>query len=224
MQKGGEKLVFQTYRKEELVKITEKKIGFAVVDRKSMEFMAAKVAASSGDARRYLELVTLAIRKSLEMLPTSKLESSVAKPVVTIKDAMLAIRLSNRKYKDIIEGLTTIEKVTLCAGVHLARKYDGIAFTMKNLKDLVMECYGADNDVELEDFKGVMERLQDSGLLLLPNEDKRRLQQGMSLQSLMQMPIKFDLQLEDVESAIEATLMTEGFYQRLVERVNLLQR
>jgi hypothetical protein len=46
----------------------------------------------------------------------------------------------------------------------------------------------------------------------------------MSLQSLMQMPIKFDLQLEDVESAIEATLMTEGFYQRLVERVNLLQR
>jgi Cdc6-like AAA superfamily ATPase len=215
--------VFQTYRKEELVKITEKKIGFGVVDRKSMEFIAAKVAASSGDVRRYLELVTSAIRRCLQTLPTSKLESSVTTPVVTIKDAMLAIRDSNLKHKDIIEGLTTFEKVTLCAGVHLARKYNGTAFTMKQLKELTMECYGADNDMELEDFKGVMERLQDNGLLLLPEEDRRRLRQGMSLPDLMHLPIKFDLQLEDVESAVEDTLMTEGFYQRLVERVKSLQ-
>lgn len=222
--KGGEKLVFQAYRKEELVNITETKLGFGVVDKKSMEFIAAKVAASSGDARRYLELVTLSIRRCLEKMPKAKLESKLEKPAVTIKDAMLAIRETNVKHKDIIEGLTTFEKVTLCAGVHLARKYDGEKFTMKLLRNLTMECYGADNDMELEDFKGVMERLQDNGLLLLPDEDKKRLRQGMSLQDLMHLPMKFDLQLEDVESAIEETLMKEGFYQRLVDRVKALRR
>ncbi|KAG7344283.1 AAA domain containing protein [Nitzschia inconspicua] len=220
---GGEKLIFQAYRKDELVNITESKIGFGVVDKKAMEFIAAKVAASSGDARRYLELVILAINSFLEKTPRAKLEAPLLKPAVTIKDAMLAIRATNTKHQDIIEGLTTFEKVALCAGVHLARKYDGKSFTMKLLKDLTMDCYGVDNDMELEDFKGVMERLQDNGLLLLPDEERNRLRQGMSLQDLMLLPLKFDLQLEDVESAINDTLMKEGFYKRLVDRVKSLK-
>jgi Cdc6-like AAA superfamily ATPase len=220
---GGDKIVFNRYRKHELVKITESKIGFEVVDKKALDFVAAKVAASSGDARRYLELVTLAINRCLEHLPQTKMQSPLTKPVVTIRDMMLAIRETNFKYKDVIEGLTTFEKVTLCAGTHLSRKFDGKPLTMKSLMDLTMECYGIHNDLDIEDFKGVMERLQDSGLLLLTEEDKRKLKQGMSIQELCRCLIRFEMQLEDVESAIDETLMKESFYQNLVERVKSLK-
>lgn len=214
--------MFQAYRQEELVKITESKIGCSVMNKKAMEFIAAKVAASSGDARRYLELVTLSIDSCLRKAPSVKLDSVLEKPFVTIRDAMTAIRETNVNYRDIIEGLPTFDKVVLCTGVHLARKFDGRSFTMHTLRNLTMEGYGIDYDVEIDDFKGAMERLIDTGLLLLSEDQKNKLRHGMGISDLMGTPMKFDLQLEDVESAIEDTLMNEGFYQRLVNRVKSL--
>ena len=219
---GVNKLVFSPYGKDELVKITEAKIGFSVVDKKAMEFIAAKVSASSGDARKYLELVVLAIQSYRQKLPLIELAKPLTKPVVTIRQAMIAIRDSNTKYTDIIQSITTFEKVTLCVGVHLARKFDGNGVTVSQLKDLTMECFGADNDVSIEDFKGVVERLVDSGLLLLDAEAKRKLS-AMRMGDLMRTPIGFDLQLEDVVSALDDTLMKEDFYKRLVERVKSIK-
>jgi Cdc6-like AAA superfamily ATPase len=217
------KLVFSPYSKDELVKITEAKIGFSVVDKKALEFIAAKVSASSGDARKYLELVTIAIQSCRQKLPLITLNNEpLTKPVVTIRQAMMAIRDSITKYTDIIQSLTTFEKVTLCVGVHLARKFDGNSVTISQLKDLTMECFGADNDVSIEDFKGVVERLIDSGLLLLDAEAKRKLS-AMRMGELMRFPIGFDLQLEDVVSALDDTLMKEDFYKRLVERVKAIK-
>jgi Cdc6-like AAA superfamily ATPase len=205
------------------VAITESKIGFSVVDKKAMEFVAAKVAASSGDARKYIELVTKSIQNCLMKLSLTKQELPLTKPVVTIKEAMMAIRETNIKYKDIIQNLTTSEKVALCAGVHLARKFDGEGATMRMIRDLTMVAMGFENDVSLEDFKGVLERLQDSGLLLIGLEDKRKLS-SMKMVDLLNHPFRFDLQLEDVESALEDTVMKEGFYQKLVDRVKNLKR
>ncbi|KAL3939909.1 MAG: hypothetical protein SGARI_001196 [Bacillariaceae sp.] len=220
---GGNTLVFQPYRKDELVEITKSKIGVEVVDKRAMEFVAAKVAASSGDARRYLELMTLAISRCKYGMTNEKLATLLSTPVVSMKDAMMAIRETNTKYKDIVAGLTTLEKVTLCAGVNLARKFDGKGVPMKYLRDLILECFGVEYDVDIVEFKEVIERLQDSGVLILEEDGVRALQQGMLTQELMRCPIRFDMQLEDVESALEDTLLKERFYQKLVDRVKAIK-
>jgi Cdc6-like AAA superfamily ATPase len=221
-QQGGNKLVFHTYRKDELVKIADSKIGVSVVDQKALEFVAAKVAATSGDAREFLELVTRAIQKRIDSLSKDKLDEDLIKPAIGIRDAMMAIRETNIKYKDVIESLTTCEKVTLCAGVHLSRMLDGMAVRLETVKNYTMEAFGYENDLSLEDFKGVIERLQDSGLLKMAEKERRNISSA-PISNLLRYEVCFDLQLEDVESALEETLMKEDFYKRLVERVKRIR-
>ena len=139
------------------------------------------------------------------------------KPVVMIRDAMLAVRETNHKSKEVIESLTSLEKMTLCAGVHLSRKLDAKVTTLGRLRQLTLDAFDMDADVSLEDFKGIIERLQDSGLLKL-----LRGRSNDSVSSLINCPVLFDMQLEDVDSALEDTVLKEDFYRRMVERVNAL--
>lgn len=222
-QQGGmsNKLVFETYQKKDLVTMSQAKIGFSVVDKKAHEFIAAKVANSSGDARQYLELVEKAVIYCRRKLSPEKLETAYTKPIVTIRDAMFSIRETNRKSKDTIQSLTSIEKMTLCAGVHLARKLGGKTVQMGKLRTLTMQAFGMDTDVSLEEFKGVIERLQDAGLLQL-NESERQAFTKTKMFNLLRYPVQFDLQLEDVDSALEDTLMKEDFYKRMVERLKTI--
>ena len=202
--------------------MTQSKIGFSSVDKKAHEFIAAKVANSCGDARKYLDLVIKAVLNCLRKLSLEQRASTHTKPIVMIRDAMLAIRETNQKSKDVIQSLTSFEKMTLCSGVHLARKLNGKNITMGMLRTLTMEVFGMDSDVTLEEFKGVIERLQDSGLLKLVGTEKRGFA-GRQFSSLLRYPVTFDLQLEDVDSALEETVMKEDFYQRMVERVKKVQ-
>ena len=211
-------MVFETYKKDDLVKMSQSKIGFTVVDKKAHEFMAAKIANSSGDARQYLDIVEKAILFSRRKLSLEKRDSEHTKPIVTIRDAMLAIRETNQKSRDIILALTSFEKMTLCAGVHLARKFGGTTVPLSKLRELTMHAIGMDSDVSLEEFKGVIERLQDSGLLRL-NETERQGFTKTTMHGLLRYPVQFDLQLEDVDSALENTLMKEDFYKRMVDRL-----
>jgi Cdc6-like AAA superfamily ATPase len=188
-----------------------------------MEFIAAKVAASSGDARKYLELVCLTIERCLSKLPAEKQDAELTKPVVTIRDAMLAIRETNVKYKDIIESLPFLDKVTLCTGVHLSRKLDSRPVNLRQLMHLTIECGGVEIDAGPEEFKESVERLSDSGLLTLDSCDKRSFSSSFIGMGLQNMPVKFDLQLEDVESALEEFIKSQSFFQRLVERVQAIQ-
>ena len=210
--------MFNTYRKEELVKITESKIGFSVFDKRTMEFIAAKVAASSGDARKYLELVCITMERCLEKLPAARQDAELTKPVVTIRDAMMAIRETNVKYRDIIESSPFLDKVTLCTGVHLSRKLGSRPVLLRELMALTIECGGVEIDAGPEEFKESVERLSDSGLLTLDNGDRRSFSSSLGM-GLQNMPVRFDLQVEDVESALEEFIKSQGFFQRLVERV-----
>ena len=190
-------MVFQPYKKEDLVKLSQAKIGFSVVHQKAHEFIAAKVANGSGDARQYLDLVQKAIIFSRRMLKLEQLSAELSKPCVTIRNAMEAIRETNQKCKETIQSLTSYEKMTLCAGVHLARKLGGKPVQMGKLKKLVMLGLGMDADVSLEEFKGIIERLQDSGLLKLEEGGKQAFTRTQ-MHGLLRYPVQFDLQLEDV--------------------------
>lgn len=214
--------MFETYKKKDLVRISQTKIGFTVMDKKAHEFIAAKVANSSGDARQYLDLVCKTLIHSRRKMSHTKLLMAHTKPVVTIRDAMLAIRETNRKTKDLIQSLTSFEKMTLCAGVHLSRKLGGKAVAMGKLRELTMQAFGMDADVSLEEFKGIIERLFDHGLLKL-NEAEKQAFTKTPMYGLLRYPVQFDLQLEDVDSALEHTLMKEDFYKRMVERLKGLE-
>mmetsp|Transcript_21400 Transcript_21400/g.53043 ORF Transcript_21400/g.53043 Transcript_21400/m.53043 type:complete len:918 (+) Transcript_21400:80-2833(+) len=212
------KLVFETYQKWDLVKISQSKIGFSVVHQKAHEFIAAKVANSSGDARQYLDLVEKSIIYCRRNMSLEKRADIHITTIVTIRNAMMAIRETNLKCKEIIGGLTTIEQMALCAGVHLARKLDGRPVLMGKLRELIQQVVGMELDASLEEFKGVIERLYDSGMLV-KNQTDRQAFTKKSMHSLLRYPVQFDLQLEDVDSALEDTLLKMDFYKRMVKRV-----
>ena len=211
-------MVFETYKKDDLVKMSQSKIGFSVVHKKAHELIAAKIANSSGDARQYLDIVEKTIIFTRRKLSLEKRDSIHTKPFVTIREAMLAIRETNQKSRDTILALTSYEQMTLCAGVHLARKFGCKTIPLSKLRELTIQAIGHDWDMSLEEFKGIIERLQDSGLLQL-NETERQRFTKTSMHALLRYPVQFDLQLEDVDSALESTLMKEDFYKRMMDRL-----
>jgi hypothetical protein len=87
---------------------------------------------------------------------------------------------------------------------------------------LTIECGGVEIDAGPEEFKESIERLSDSGLLTLDNGDKRSFASSVGVAQGNQ-PVRFDLQLEDVESALEEFIKSQSFFQRLVERVQAIQ-
>merc|ERR1712194_922087 len=96
--------------------------------------------------------------------------------------------------------------------------FGGKTVQLSKLRELTMHGIGMESDVSLEEFKGVIERLQDSGLLQL-NETERQGFTKTTMHGLLRYPVQFDLQLEDVDSALESTLMKEDFYKRMVDRL-----
>jgi hypothetical protein len=208
------------------------------VDPKLIEFVASKVAATSGDARKVLELASKAVEQCREKLGPDRLEAAFTwtndvdavtpdKPLVLLPHAMMAIRGAMTKYAELIDGLSLLPKAALCVATTLARALDdGSAsmLTMGMLKKYTMEA-GCEEiyNFEMDDFKGVVETLVDSGLLKLAACDKKRFATE-SLNNLANIPVRLELQLEDVLSALDKTLLQKDFYINLVNRVKSQHR
>jgi hypothetical protein len=72
----------------------------------------------------------------------------------------------------------------------------------------------------VQDFKLLVETLVDCGLLCLVDFDAGSLSSVPPVDHLSPpVPITFSLQLEDVESTIEKTLLTDVKYKRLVKKM-----
>jgi len=205
-----EKVIFTTYTKDDLLQIAKSKVGTQIVDTTVLDFFARKVSATSGDWRKYADLLSQTLRSRKVVPPDAPL------PLVRLPHAMMVNRQNNHQYMDLIASLTSLEKNTLCVGVHLSRQLGNRPVPLHLLREYSMQAFGMDPDLQyevysLEDFKGVMERLVDHGLLKMD----RRFQSFRNSNSTVQ----FDLQLEDVETALEKTLLKDGFFQRMVERI-----
>ena len=86
------------------------------------QFFAKRVAATSGDAQKLLDLIVKAVSKCKEQLPYYRLESSEASIVVKMSDAMTALSREsvNPKYTTLIKGLPSTRRAVLCVAVTLA--------------------------------------------------------------------------------------------------------
>jgi Cdc6-like AAA superfamily ATPase len=194
-----------------------------------VEFVAQKVAATSGDARKMFEVVTNAIVACRNQLSTEELSHKIlgdqSEPIlVKLPHAMAAIRLSILQFTPLIESLPTYEKAALCAGVNLARAMGSKILSLGRLREFTLMLLGmnaySDDFIQMEDFKGIVERLVDRDLIRLHDIDL--LSSSLSMARLSLVPIKFDLQLEDVESALESSLKTNPMYKRMAIKINTI--
>ena len=124
-----------------------------------------------------------------------------------------------------IKHLPSFQKMTLLVGVNLSRLVGQKPINLGMLRQHTMLLLDLDPSYEdcfsLEDFRLLVETLVDSHLLCLKDFHARTFS-TLPFHCLSQVPITFALQLEDVEAAIEQTLVTDGKYKRLVKKMKTM--
>lgn len=196
------------------------RIGCTVVDSKAIEFIAKKVASSSGDARRAIEMASLAIQHRMKDLPDPSPTSTV--PLVKIPHVIQANKDTMANLQERINGQPAVGKIMLCVLISYAQA-GVLECTVGELKNCVATCtaeIGSDDDMlQLDDFVVLLETLVDSGLLRATINGRQggefRLF-GRSLPEIHKQPIQLGLQLSEVEKVLESELC-QGFYKSIRE-------
>ena len=202
----------------------EQRLGTSIVDRKALELISRKVAASSGDARRALEITSNAVGKSIDQLSEGKLSMNVlpddeeVMPLVKLPHMMRAIREGMpMRHADVIAGLPQAAKVILCIAVSLSQVWGPTAeISISVLKKYCVEAthHAIMDEMSLGHVQNLVEMLIDSGLLLIDNSG------GSFNAHDVNAKLKIGVQLDDVEIALEESLLKEGgFYRSLVDYV-----
>ena len=202
------KVVFRTYDEADLTRIALTKIGNAVVDEKAIEFLSKKVAGASGDARKFLEILSRSISSAMEELSPTTLNAIHDKPVIKVPHFMKTFKSSTIKTKDLIESSPAHEKHILCVCIHLARKIGSRPFRLSRLLSICQQVFEALDLTSVTELTSILGRLADSGLL--------------KWAALKDDKIRFDIQLEDVESAVEEVLLIQNFYRTTLEKLERL--
>ena len=217
-------LVFPTYNEADLLAILEKRIGKKIVDTKALQLISKRVAASTGDARKALEITSNAVDKALDNF-AEKWDKEVednSYPLVKLPHMMRAIREGlPTRHEEIIRGLPQAAKVILCIAVSLGKVWGPTAaVSIATLKRFAVEAtqHAILDDASIGQIANLVEMLMDSGLLTTQdcfnfnaNDPNSRLQIGV--------------QLDDVEIALEQSLLVESsFYRSLVDYVKREKR
>ena len=185
--------------------------------------ISRRVAASSGDARRALEITSNAVGKCLDLLKPEELDAKMnyndeRMPLVKLPHMMRAIREAMpMRHADVISGLPQAAKVVLCIAVSLGQAWGPTAeisistlkkFCVEATRHAVMDELGPGHVLNLVDM------LIDSGLLVTDNSSHHYNPNDANPK------LKIGVQLDDVEIALEESLLNEGgFYRSLVDYV-----
>ena len=215
-------LVFSSYREVDILAILQQRVGDNVIDLKALQLISRRVAAGSGDARRALEITSNAAGKCAEMMSEEKLETEVepddeCMPLVKLPHMMRAIKEGMpMRHGEVIAGLPQAAKVILCICVSLSQVWGPTAeINISTLKKYCVEAthHAIMDELGLGHIMNLAEMLIDAGLLVTGNSG------GFNPQD-PNAKLKIGVQLDDVEIALEETLLKEGgFYASLVAYV-----
>jgi hypothetical protein len=240
---GRNKVVFPTYLKEELVDIIRCQIGFTIIDKKTIQFMAAKHAYSGGDARKFLDHVNMMIHYTTLRLSEDNhdiLYSSEkdVRHVTTLRDAMKVFTEASPNLKDTILDLPAYQRQTICIAAAISRKLNGQELTVSFLFQLLSACLGYEvgqDSFDMSDYKKIVESLSDTGLIVIKepspvHDSKRRKKktsyipayQPLSGTRFLSATVTIQYPLEDIESAIEKVIVAEPYYGHLLKRFDLI--
>jgi len=207
------------------------RVGDDIFEAPALELMSRRIAASSGDARRILEMAVKSIdhcsdalsekeKKSIVVSDSSFAEDGTTKislPLVKITHVMKVVREGNPKLAETIQGQPRAAQVVLCVAVTLSHFMS--AKTVITQGQLLEYCrassrYGLLEGVCSSDFSDIVKNLSDAGLLLLGDDE------GNSFSfDANHVPIKIGVQLDDVECALETSLLAQPFYASVVQHV-----
>jgi Cdc6-like AAA superfamily ATPase len=71
---------------KDLIKIVENRVGSKIIYSKAIQFVSKKVAPTSVDARKVLEITSIAVAECLESLsPEERNDTKLEKPIVSLK-------------------------------------------------------------------------------------------------------------------------------------------
>jgi Cdc6-like AAA superfamily ATPase len=201
-----------------------------------LDYVAKKVAASSGDARKALELAANAVQHRLDQLISSEGRNSIKTtegPIVKMPNVVQANKDEAVNLKERIAGQPVVGKVILCVLTSYAQAGGAVDTTIGELKQCVSECMrqtGMEEEmVQMDDFLVLLETLVDSGLLRASSTAVRKPDgNGLNLSRRMlsdvhRQPIRLGIQLEDIEKVLESDLQ-QSFYQNLRERAKHRRR
>merc|ERR1719356_92721 len=218
---GPRELVFSAYKEQDILAILESRLSTKIVDQKALQLIARRVAASSGDARRALEITSNAIGKCSDLLSKEKLNKIIADddeclPLVKLPHMMRAIREGMpMRHVDVIAGLPQAAKVVLCIAVSLSKVWGpGAEIGINTLKKYCVEAtqHTIMDEVSIGHVSNLVEMLTDAGVLIASN-CVRFSQHDASAK------LKLGVQFDDVEIALEQSLLNEGFYRSLYDYV-----
>ncbi len=184
--------------------------------------ISRRVATSSGDARRALEITSKAVEKCIDQLSSEILNEIMEfndqrMPLVKLPHMMRAIREAMpMRHADVISGLPQSAKVILCIAVSLGQVWGPTAkISITTLKNYCVEAtkHAIMDELGPGHVMSLVEMLIDSGLLKV--DDNLRFNPNDTNSKL-----KIGVQFDDVEIALEESLLREGsFYRSLVDYV-----
>jgi Cdc6-like AAA superfamily ATPase len=149
-------------------------------------------------------------------------ERGLDQPVVTIRDAMAAAKATVKTYVDRINGLPEMAKMVLCVAVTLCCNSSS-NFTMRDLRKYCLEVATHESleKIDFDMFKQLVQHLVDQGLLL-PNDDETNDIGNSAIYAVLNKPVHFGDQLQDVEIAIADTLEGKPVYKKLIDSIKNL--
>lgn len=198
LKKAPQRLLFQSYTPEDLASILKERVG-VTVHHSAIQFCAKKAAATTGDARRAInmcrEAVVLAEQELEEKLARAASEEEREQlvhgdgsSVVTIKHMAKAVAAGNAaKYAGAIAGLSFHAKIVLSVAAAMVgdasdRCGGGGATTARCVRltqgDLQEKCMGAWRRLQTGEgpsqveFTGIVDLLAASGLVALKSKQQ----------------------------------------------------
>ncbi len=168
-----------------------------------------------------MEITSNAVGKCIDQLSEETLESEVANddecmPLVKLPHMMRAIREGMpMRHADVISGVPQAAKVILCIAVSLGKVWGpGAEISLSVLKKYCVEAthHAVMDELGIGHIMSLVELLIDSGLLITGNN-------GYFNPHDVDAKLKIGVQFDDVEIALEQSLLKEGFYKSLVDYV-----
>ncbi len=208
-----EEIVFEAYTADDLKTILRTRLAGTtshVVAPAAIELISRKIAATSGDARRALDIMAKAVKMCLVGLKDAAAKCyEKDEPLVKLSHVMKAFKEgSDSPIVQTISQLPLVARVVLCVAIALSEV--GPSWKVISMNKLRCYCAEATKHGILEALTNdqtvdTISTLKDAGLIIIGNNDGEpenwRLQLGV--------------QLEDVEIALEKTLFQESFYRQL---------
>ena len=235
---GSNKIIFPTYRKDELMDLFRYTVGFDSINSKTVEFVAAKVSHSGGDARTFFNMMHRTIDTTINRLADnhrndlfSLYRPELSAPLTTIRDAMQVFMADSPKFKNDILSLPEFQRQVLLLGTYVERYLDGKPLTMSMFSSFVRKAQSNEfsQEMTMSEIKNIIELLQDTGLVKVISTKKiqhshssKKKIVGPSLPltpaEFFSSTIRFEHALEDVESAVGEIISENRHYTALLQR------